>query len=84
MKKQSLFGILSTITLATIMSIGVSLKIMQSNVRETQASTTHYARDVFQMNRIRYDGGWSNGISHDIKKLGGKQIFGICLMDELS
>ncbi len=63
MRKQSLFGILSTITLATIMSIGISLNIMQSNVRETQASTTHYARDVFQMNRIRYDGGWSNGIS---------------------
>lgn len=64
MKKQSLFGILTTITLATMLSIGVSLNIMHTGISETRADVTAYnARDVFQMNRIRYDAGWPNGIS---------------------
>lgn len=64
MKKQSLFGILTTITLATIMSLGASFKIIQAGIGETKAEgTAYYARDVFQMNRIRYDAGHPHGIS---------------------
>ncbi|MFA5481213.1 MAG: hypothetical protein WC282_02380 [Bacilli bacterium] len=63
MKNRSLLGILATGTLATLLSIGVSLNIMQTASHEARAASVEYvARDVFQMNRIRYDSGWPNGI----------------------
>lgn len=59
---------LATICLGTTMALlGVSLNIIQSGIQKASAeeaeTTSYYARQVFQMNRIRYDGGWSNGIS---------------------
>ena len=63
MKNRSLFSILATATMATVLSLGVSLNIIQTGIQEAGASTAYNARDVFQMNRIRYDGGWPNGIS---------------------
>lgn len=63
MKNRSLFSILATVTMATILSLGVSLNIIQAEIQEAGASTAYSARQVFQMNRIRYDGGWSNGIA---------------------
>lgn len=63
MKNRSLFSILATVTMATVLSLGVSLNIIQTEMQETNASTAYNARQVFQMNRIRYDGGWANGIS---------------------
>lgn len=62
MRNRSLFSILATVTMATVLSLGVSLNIIQTEIQEANASTAYNARDVFQMNRIRYDGGWSNGI----------------------
>jgi len=62
MKKQRLFGILATTCLGFTMTLGVSLNIIQTGIHEVGASQEYVARQVFQMNRIRYNSGQPNGI----------------------
>lgn len=62
MKKQRLFGILATTCLGFTMALGVSLNIIQTGIHEVGASQEYVARQVFQMNRIRYNSGQPNGI----------------------
>ncbi len=63
MKTQRLLCQIATFIVGLMVVGAVSYRHFTGTVREAQATSDYTAKDTFQCNYVRYDGGWPNGIT---------------------
>ncbi|MFA5235776.1 MAG: hypothetical protein WC399_02870 [Bacilli bacterium] len=63
MKTQRLFCLIATFIVGLTTLGAASYRNFIEGEREAQATSYYTAKDTFQCNNVRYDGGWPNGIT---------------------